>query len=137
MYYVNGFLSGIGILLWGTIMLLSCNQPHTTRIDAPAIQNLEADIDQRNHEGATALHIAVRRGDATVVNTLLNQIPEAERIVLIHQEEHDRWTALHKAALDGDATLVNTLLSQIPEAEARVALIHQSNNDGEDSLHIA
>src|SRR3569623_1411192 len=103
MYYDNGFLSGIGILLWGTIMLLSCNQPHTTRIDAPAIQNLEADIDQRNHEGASALHIAVRRGDVAIVNTLL------DRGANIYQRNNDGANALHYAALNGLVAIVNIL----------------------------
>src|SRR3569623_759167 len=136
MYHFNSLIFGIGGMIWGTTILLSCNRPHTTQMDEPAIHNLEADIHQNNNEGDTALHVAVQRGDAVAVNTLLLYIPEADRLALIQQHNNNGNTAIHDAAIIGHAAVVNTLLIIIPEAD-RIALIQQSNNHGETALHIA
>src|SRR3569832_2904411 len=127
MYHFNSLIFGIGGMIWGTTILLSCNRPHTTQMDEPAIHNLEADIHQNNNEGDTALHVAVQRGDAVAVNTLLLYIPEADRLALIQQQNNNGNTTLHDDAINGHRAVVNILLSFIPEAD-RIALIHLTYN---------
>src|SRR3569623_2106575 len=136
MYHFNSLIFGIGGMIWGTTILLSCNRPHTTQMDEPAIHNLEADIHQNNNEGDTALHVAVQRGDAVAVNTLLLYIPEADRLALIQQQNNNGNTTLHDAAINGHRAVVNILLSIIPEAD-RIALIQQRNNHGEPTKQTA
>src|SRR3569623_1778925 len=96
MYHFNSLLPGIGIVLWGTTILLSCNHPHATRMDEPAIHGLGADIHQSNNKGTTALHVAAERGDEAVVRTLLSQIPKTEIVALIQQKDNYGSTALHR-----------------------------------------
>src|SRR3569623_1783718 len=128
-YFINRFLPGIRVVLWGTTTLLSCNHPHATRMNELATHGLGANMHQRDDNGVTALHMAVRRGDATIVHTLLNQLPESNRMALIHQEINGT-TALHIAAERGYTAMVNTLLHGGAD-------IHQSNNTGETVLHYA
>src|SRR3569623_1436509 len=87
-YFINRFLPGIRVVLWGTTTLLSCNHPHATRMNELATHGLGANMHQRDDNGVTALHMAVRRGDAAVVHTLLDQLPEVDRVALIHQENN-------------------------------------------------
>src|SRR3569832_119138 len=122
MYHFNSLIFGIGGMIWGTTLLLSCNHPHTTQMDEPAIHNLEADIHQNYNEGVSDLHVAVQRGDVVAVNTLLEHIPEAYRFALIQHRTTYVMTALHKAAINGHKYVVNTLLEHIPE-EQILALI--------------
>src|SRR3569832_2172547 len=130
MHYVSSFLLGMGVLLWGSTILFSCNNPHTTRMDELARFGLEVDTHQRDRNGANALHMAIWRGDTAVVETLLNQIPEADRVALMHQRDYDGQTVLHVAAIRGPEAVVCTLLN-------RGADIHQRINYGDTALHIA
>src|SRR3569832_822640 len=136
MYHFNKFILGIWGVIWGTTILFSCNRPHTTQMDEPTTHSLEADIHQSNNEEATDLHIAVRKGDAVAVNTLLSQVPETHRLTLIQQKNNTERTALHDAAINSHAAVVNILLEHIPEAD-RPALIRQQDNDGDTVLHMA
>src|SRR3569623_728770 len=117
MYHFNKFILGIWGVIWGTTILFSCNRPHATQMDEPATHSLEADIHQSNNEEATDLHIAVRKGDAVAVNTLLIHLPETHILSLIQQIINTERTALHDAAINGQATVVNTLLTHIPEID--------------------
>src|SRR3569623_50365 len=136
MYHFNRFILSIGGVIWGAIVLLSCNHPHATQMDEPTIHSLEADIHQSNDEGVTDLHVAVRKGDTAAVNALLSQVPETHRLTLIQQRSNHGETALHDAANNGHEDVVNTLLSYITEAE-RLALIRQGDENLRTTLHIA
>src|SRR3569623_1772334 len=127
MYHFNSLLPGIGIVLWGTTILLSCNHPHATRMDEPAIHGLGADIHQSNNKGTTALHVAAERGHEAVVLTILKQIQKADKLELIQQRNNYGTNALHVAAERGHEAVIRTFLNQIPEAD-KVVLIQQSNN---------
>src|SRR3569623_915998 len=111
MCYAGKLFFGIGVVLLGSTMLLSCNNPHATRMDEQASLDLEADIHRRAHNGAPSLlHLAAWRGDAGVVETLLSQIPEADRVALIHQRNNDGDSALHMAVQGDKAAFVHTHL---------------------------
>src|SRR3569623_496749 len=130
MYPVSRLLLSIKVMLLGSTILLSCNNPHATWMDERVRFGRGVDIHRRDHNGATALHIAAWRGDAAVVETLLSQIPETDRVTLIHQRNNYGETALHYAVRRGHAAVVNTLLYGGAD-------IHQSNNDRENALNIA
>src|SRR3569623_1258699 len=132
MHYVNRFLPGIGIVLWGTTILLSCNHPHATQMNDLTTHGIGTGMQRRNNNGWGDLHVAVRRGNEPLVHTLLNQIPAADKVTLIHQRDNNGHTALHMAAWRGHAAVVKTLLSQIPEAN-----IHQADNVGRTALCMA
>src|SRR3569832_1567375 len=97
MHHVNKLLSGIGVVLLGSTILLSCTNPHATRMDERASFGFREGMHRRDHNEATALHMAVWRGDAAVVEALLSQIPETEaRVAIICQEfSPNRATKLH------------------------------------------
>src|SRR3569623_1154146 len=118
-YFINRFLPGIRVVLWGTTTLLSCNHPHATRMNELATHGLGANMHQRDDNGVTALHMAVWRGDAAVVNTLLHGGAD------IHQSNDTGETVLHYAAQSGNEAIVNTLLR-------RGAYVHQRNSRGEN-----
>src|SRR3569623_553986 len=130
MHYASKFFFGISVVLLGSTILLSCNNPHATRMDELANLDLGADVHQRDHNRVTAIHMAAWSGDAGVVETLLSQIPEADRVAFIHRRDFAGYTALHVAAGRGHAAVVNTLLN-------RGADIHQRNNNQETALHMA
>src|SRR3569623_1683316 len=113
MYHFNSLIFGIGGMIWGTTILLSCNRPHTTQMDEPAIHNLEADIHQNNNEGVSDLHVAVQRGDVVAVNTLHEHIPEEQILALIQNQYKNGYTSLSAAATNGHGDVVNTLLTHI------------------------
>src|SRR3569623_1734803 len=130
MYYASKFCFGIRVVLLGSTILLSCNNPHATRMDEQANLDLGADVHQRDHNRVTALHMAAWSGDAGIVETLLSQIPEVDRVAFIHQRNNDGDSALHKAVRGDYETLVHRLLD-------RGADVNQRNINKETALHMA
>src|SRR3569623_852654 len=130
MYHVSKLICRISVVLLGSTILLSCNHPHATQMDVRVSLGRGVDINWRGHNRATALHNAAARGDAAVVETLLSQISEGDRLALIHQSNNDGATAFHIAAFNGRVAVVNSLLHLWAD-------IHQRNNEGGTALHYA
>src|SRR3569623_577745 len=127
MYYASKFCFGIRVVLLGSTILLSCNNPHAPWIDEQENIKLVEAIHQYR---VIALPRAVRRGDVGFIKTLLNQIPEADRVAFINHRDNAGDTALDIAIQEGREAVMNTLLN-------RGADINQRNNNEETALHLA
>src|SRR3569623_206620 len=127
MYYASKFCFGIRVVLLGSTILLSCNNPHAPWIDEQENIKLVEAIHQYR---VIALPRAVRRGDVGFIKTLLNLIPGADRVAFINHRDNAGDTALDIAIQEGREAVVNTLLN-------RGADINQRNNNEETALHMA
>ncbi|XP_071437638.1 ankyrin repeat domain-containing protein 31 [Pithys albifrons albifrons] len=59
---------------------------------------------RRNKRGETQLHIAARRGDLSLVKTLLSSE------ICVNQQDYQGWTAIHKASSGGFTDVILELL---------------------------
>src|SRR3569623_3241505 len=105
MYHLSKRFSGVGVVFLGSAMLVSCTNPHATRMDEGASFGRGADMHQRAHYGTTALHTAAWGGDALVVDALLNRRAD------VNSRDHTGVTALHIAEGRGNTAVVKTLLN--------------------------
>src|SRR3569832_1779938 len=116
MYYASKFCFGIRVVLLGSTILLSCNNPHAPWIDV--FENIKL-VEAIHQYRVIALPRAVRRGDVGFIKTLLNQIPEADRVAFIYLRDNAGDTALDIAIQEGREAVMNTLLNRGKEKKKR------------------
>lgn len=75
-------------------------------------QKVKALLEQQDHEGLTALHVAVRYGAGGVLGRLLEYAAGAgcPLASLLRRETHEGFTALHLAVLGGERHVLEKLL---------------------------
>ena len=101
-------------------------ESHTTSDFNPLLELLRngADVNTRNYDKATPLHVAARTGNTTLVLLLFAQGCN------LHAENMHGSTALHNAAREGSKSIVSFLI-------AHGCLINQLTDDGDTPLHQA
>jgi ankyrin repeat protein len=67
------------------------------------------------------------KGHAEIVETLLNSVPQDNRLAIINHANRNGQTSLMAAAHQGHTDIVKLLLDALPEDDRQTAINHQDN----------
>ena len=98
--------------------------------------DLLAAINLTDNDGQTGLIAAAHEGHAAIVETLLNSVPQDNKLAIINHADHYGQTSLMAAAHQGHTGVVKLLLDALPEDDRLDAINHQDNN-GNTALTLA
>ena len=87
--------------------------------------------------GKTALHMACDTSQISVVNTMVDLIPNADRFRLIIATDENENTVLHSAVASGDKSLVLALNIDQLTGEQQYAAMVKENKNGLRTIDLA